>query len=273
MYTAVIGCTVAAGVAMVLGGCGGSGGASTVASVQGVGIARASLVHRMSIENAQLQGPSAQIPVPDPPGYKRCIAAAGAVQVLLKNRRQLTPKQLRRQCARVYVQLTHKALAFLITADWLQSEAAARGISVLPSEVNATYQQLLSSPTGSAFANHLRQERMSSTDELLQLRLVKLAERLRSKLATGYDSVSPAQIAAYYRSHSSEFTAVGRRHKTLAATTQTIHQRLLHAAEERRVSAFIAEYRRRWKRRTTCQSGYIVPECRNGPPLPASPNE
>jgi hypothetical protein len=38
-----------------------------------------------------------------------------------------------------------------------------------------------------------------------------------------------------------------------------------------RFSAFLAAFRLRWKQRTTCQPGYVIAECRNGPPLSASP--
>jgi foldase protein PrsA len=272
MARCLIGAVVMSGAIVGLG-CGRSN-VSTVASVQGVAISRASVAHRMSIENARSQSTSVQIPVPDPPGYSRCIVAASAAQVQLKSRqRQLSRQELRQRCAQVYVELKQKALAFLITADWLEGEAAVQGIRVLPSEVDASYRQLLNNPAGPGFASRLRRAGVSTTDELLQLRLEKLAERLRNKLTAGYNAVSPAQIAAYYHSHASEFAVAGHRHQTLAAATPTIRQKLLHAARERRVGAFIAEYRQRWKQRTTCQQAYIVDECRDGPSLPASPTK
>jgi hypothetical protein len=128
------------------------------------------------------------------------------------------------------VQVERRALAFLITGDWLEKEAAAQGVSVSPSEAEASYQQLLNGPTGQAFAASLKRRGISSADELLLLRLGALAQKLRTKIAISQHSVSATQI-------------------------------------RQQVRAFIAAYRRRWKQRTTCQPGYVIAECRDGPPL------
>src|SRR5438874_1467911 len=122
---------------MALSGCGSSNGAPTVAWVQGVAISRVSLEHRMEIDNALVQGASARIPVPDPPSYARCTAAADTAQARLKRHRRLSTQQLREHCARVYAQLRNRALAFLVTASWLEGEAAGEGISVSRAELEA----------------------------------------------------------------------------------------------------------------------------------------
>jgi hypothetical protein len=204
----------------------GSARAPMVASVAGRAISQASLAHWMEIERLQSQGASTQIPVPDPPSYARCAAAAGADQLRLKRRRLLSANELRKRCATVYAQLRDRALAFLITADWLEGEAARWGVVVSQGEVESTYRELVSGLGGPSFASNMRRRGFSSADELLQLRLERLAEKLRAKIAAG---------------------------------------------SERRVQAFLAAYRQRWRQRTTCPSGYVIPECRNGPPLPASP--
>jgi hypothetical protein len=116
-----------------------------------------------------------------------------------------------------------KALAFLITSSWLQGEAAAQGLQVSQAEVAGSYAQLLNGPGGRAFAEGLKQRGLSRTDELLLLRLAKLGVKLRMKIAADPGS----------------------------------------AEGKRRVSAFIVAYRLRWKQRTTCQPGYLIPECRN----------
>jgi len=129
-------------------------------------------------------------------------------------------------------EVKRKALAFLITADWLQQEAAADGISVSASEINASYAQLLSGPAGPSFATSLKRRGISSADERLLLRLGVLGQKLRAKIVHHRDS-------------------------------------LLQARGRQQLVAFIAAYRQRWKRRTTCQARYVIAECRNGPPLPA----
>jgi hypothetical protein len=129
--------------------------------------------------------------------------------------------------------LKQRALAFLITADWLEGEAAAQGVEVSASEADATYGELLNGPTGRAFAAGLKRRGLSRADELRLLRLAALAQKLRDKLGA---SVQNSQGAA------------GRQ----------------------RISAFLAAYRERWKRRTTCRPGYVIPECSDGPPLSGS---
>jgi hypothetical protein len=127
-----------------------------------------------------------------------------------------------------------KALAFLITSEWLKHEAASRGISASASEVLASYQRLLNGPNGPNFAISLTRRGLSRADELLILRLGALGEKLSEKIA-------------------------GPRHG------------VLRAAQRRRLKAFIVAYRQRWKQRTTCRPGYVIAECGNGPPLPSSP--
>jgi hypothetical protein len=123
-------------------------------------------------------------------------------------------------------ELQKKALAFLITSAWLQREATAQGIRVSQSEVDAMYAQLLNGPNGRAFAEGLKQRGLSRADELLLLRLARLGVKLRSKIAGD------------------------------AGTTEG----------KQRVRDFIVAYHRRWKQRTICQPGYIVPECGNASP-------
>jgi uncharacterized protein YcfL len=229
-----------AAVAMIgpvaLSGC-GSTRAPAVASVQGVTITRAALAHWTRIKNIELQSSS------------KPTSTSSSVQ------------------------LEQKALAFLITADWLQAEAVARGVVVSPSEVNLTYQELANGPTGQAFASSLPRRGMTRADELLQLRIQMLTHKLKAKIAAGYNGASVAQIAGYYHAHASQFQGHGHRQQTLAAATPAIRQTLLQAGQEQRVSAFVATFRQRWKGRTTCQPGYVIPECRNGPPLPDSPTK
>jgi hypothetical protein len=190
------GAVLAAVGSIALSGC---GGASTpvVASVHGSVITEGALAHWTRIKRAELQSSS-------------------------------KPSSLSS------VQVKQKALAFLITADWLEQEAAAEGVSASRTEVKASYEQLLNAPTGSAVAASLARRGMSSADELLILRLGALAQKLRAKITAS-------------------------------------RQGLLQAGGQERVSSFIAAYRARWKQRTTCRPGYVIAECREGPPLSGSP--
>lgn|GEM_PF-3545264 len=184
--TAIAILAVLALASMFILGCGGAAGSQTVAEVQGRSIAKATLQHWVAIKRSEAQ------PSPTP----------------------VSPAQL-----------TREALAFLITAMWLQGEASAQGIQVSPSEVRATYTHLLDGPAGEGFAARLKQRGMSEADERLQLLDAQLAVKLQSRLAAG----------------------------------------------PRALRAFLAAYRQRWRQRTICSPGYVIAECRNGPPLPPTP--
>lgn len=175
---------------VALCGC-GAASSSGVAMVEGTPISRATLAHWTQIKRLEVEGLPRQGSRPSP------------------------------------AELQRRALVFLITADWLEGEAKAQGIDASPSEVETTYRELLSGPTGRSFARSLRSRGVSGADELLLLRLQQLSNKLQAKITSGQNGVSAA----------------------------------------RRVAAFAAAYRQRWKRLTSCEPGYIVAECRNGPPL------
>jgi hypothetical protein len=125
---------------------------------------------------------------------------------------------------------------------------------------------LVNGPGGPELAKSLKSRGISSADELLLLRLAVLAQKLHAKIAAGYHgSVSAAQIVRYYRTHADQLQGLGEPQLTLAAATPKIRQILLQAGAQKQVSAFIAAYRKRWKERTSCQPGYVIAECRNGP--------
>jgi hypothetical protein len=223
----------AAYASIVLGAC-GAAGTSEVASVQGAAISRAALAHWTQIKRLEANGSSGARPTASP------------------------------------VQLQRKALVFLITADWLQAEAKARGVDVSASEVDTTFRELLNGPTGQSFAISLRNRGISSADELLLIRLQQLSNKLQAKIAAGDAGISAARIAAYYRAHTRQLRGPSHRRQTLRAATPAIRRALLESERERQVATFAVAYRQRWKLRTSCQPGYIIPECRNGPPLPSS---
>jgi hypothetical protein len=178
-------------VAVVMLGCGGSGDA-TVASVQGATITKRELAHWTHVKTVELQGS---------PQPSNSISG---------------PEQA--------------ALAFLITADWLEGEAAAQGVHVRDADVKASYRSLLDGPTGGSFAASLKRRDMSEPDELRLLRLSALASKLRTKVA-------------------------GSEHTPLSPRAL------------RRVTTFQTAFRERWRLRTSCRSGYVIAECRDGPAI------
>jgi predicted secreted protein len=125
------------------------------------------------------------------------------------------------------------ALAYLITALWLQKEAAAQGIHVTDAQAQATYNQLLQSQAGAGISRQMQQLGLTPADERYRLRIEQLSLRLRAKIAGTSAGAGQA-----------------RRLQT--------------------VEAFAAGFRSRWKPLTSCAAGYVVAECANGPPQASS---
>jgi SurA N-terminal domain len=225
-----------ASASIVLGGC-RAAPTSDVASVDGTEISGAALAHWTDIKRLELE---------------RSTNSTSASNL---------------------ARLKRQALVFLITAEWLQGEAKSQDINVSASEVDATYRELLNGPSGQSFARSMRNGGISRADELLLLRLQQLSNKLQAKIASGHIRISAGQIVTYYRTHPSRFHGSRSRAQTLAAAKPAIRNALVEFARERQVAAFAAAYRQRWKQRTTCEPGYIVPECNNGPPLPSAPVE
>lgn len=172
--------------------------ATVVASVQDSQISQGQLEHWMHIENARLEGRSASVGVPDPPRYRHCVATAEALRTRRK-RPPLSQGALRDRCAKVYRHVEDAALTFLITARWLEGEAAEEGVHAARSQAEATYRRLAEGPAGSSFVASLRREGMSRADEVRQIRLETLASKLRPKLEDASGHLSTAQVAAYHR--------------------------------------------------------------------------
>jgi hypothetical protein len=125
-----------------------------------------------------------------------------------------------------------RALAFLITALWLEKEAAARGLGVSAAEAKASYAAFVAALPPGAFAAGLRRRGLAEADEIYRLRLERLALRVRAQLLAGTSSAAGAA-----------------------------------SARERTLHAFAASFTQRWKRVTVCAKGHVIAQCASGPAL------
>jgi len=99
--------------------------------------------------------------VPDPPGYKACVAHQEAFAPTGLR------AEIREECMRQYQALKLRALDHLIASDWVIAEAREQGLGVASEELASA--------------------------------------KLRQRALEGQRNVSPAQVAAYYRSHKQRF--------------------------------------------------------------------
>lgn len=117
----------------------------------------------------------------------------------------------------------HEALAFLITSQWVLSEAAARKISVSEAEVKQRLAKVKrqSFPKASSFARFLSTSGETEADLLARVKVELLQERIAAQVGVGKNG--------------------SQRSATLAAFERAVQQH--------------------WKAQTTCKPGYVMEDC------------
>lgn len=118
----------------------------------------------------------------------------------------------------------HRALAFLITSQWVLEEAAARRVSVSEAEVRRRYEQVVreSFPKPGALRKYFARSGESEADLLARIKVELLTERIAAQVAAG--------------------------------KTGTARSALL--------SGFEQSFHDHWKALTSCQPGYVMEDCR-----------
>ena len=59
--------------------------------------------------------------------------------------------------------------------------------------------------------------------------------------------------------------------QTLAQATPTIKQTLGTQNQQKALSSFVTDFRKRWKDKTDCRDGYKTSDCKNGPKATPTP--
>src|SRR6478735_593670 len=136
---------------------GDSGGPTDpVATVDGQVIELQVFEHWMTIA-ARSTG-AANATVPDrADDYRRCIATKRKA-LPAKQRQKVTDTRLRTQCDREYAQLRDQVMQLLISFEWIDGEAALRGLTVTEAEVTHAVdkQKRQSFPKESEFQEFLK---------------------------------------------------------------------------------------------------------------------
>jgi foldase protein PrsA len=193
---------VAAG--SVLAACGGGGGVpkDAVATVDGTNISRSELSHWTTIA-AKSGGQEA---VPDAPNYTKCIATKKAATKAAKGKAQ-TDAQYKAQCAKDLKNFRTSALQQLVSAQWVMAEADKRNIKVTDAAVNKTFQtqKKQAYPKDSDYQAFLKQSGETQADILQSVKVNMLADSITKQVTKGKDTVSTADVSAYYNKNKSQF--------------------------------------------------------------------
>jgi foldase protein PrsA len=210
-------------VAIALAACGGSSiPANSVAKVGGTSITKDDFNHWLRIAAISSQGQTnpdiasgkAQAQIPDAPDFKACVAAkAKSAPAPAKGQPKPTTAQFKQQCQTEYNGLRDQVLQFLISAQWIVGEAGDQGVKVTNAEVDkqfATTKQQ-SFPKEADFQKFLKSSGMGLDDLKFRVKVQALSDKLRTKVTKGKDTVTDAQVKAYYDKNKARFAQPERR--------------------------------------------------------------
>jgi foldase protein PrsA len=196
---------------LVIAGCGGSDVPSdSVAKVGDAKITKAQYDHWLTAgvkQQAQSTGVSpANVVVPDPPNFTKCIAGKQK-QPVPAGVPKPDPKSLKAQCKQEYDGVSQQTLQFLISSQWLSQEAAKRKITASDKEVQTTFlqQKKQSFPKEADYQKFLQTSGQSQTDLLYRVKLSVLTNKLQQSIVKNKGTVSSAAVADYYNKNKQRF--------------------------------------------------------------------
>jgi hypothetical protein len=196
----------------------------------------------------------------DPPSFRRCVAAE--LRRVPEGEPMPSRRALRRRCRDRYDALRDSTLRFLLNGVWVRQEAVARDIRVTPQAVRGRFerQKREAFPTERAFRRFLRSSGLTRGDLLTRVELDMLQQRLTRAVTAGVPEVTRQEVERYYARHQ-------RRYRDLspAAARRSIRALLTSRRQQRALERFVAGFRSRYRARTVCANGYVVPECSNAP--------
>ena len=191
--------------------CGGVPG-NAVASVDGEAIEKKSFDHWMTV--AAKSGGQQANQIPQPPDYTGCVAnKRKTLPKPAKGQPKVTDDQLKTQCKQEYEALRDQVLQLLISFHWIQGEADSLGIKVSDAEVKKQFdtQKKASFPKDADYQKFLKDSGQTQDDIMLRVRLDVLSNKIREKITKGKDTVTDAEIKAYYDKNKARFAQPERR--------------------------------------------------------------
>ena len=215
-------CTLALGAffvpAAIFAGCGGVPG-DAVATVDGTSISKSDFDHWMTV--AAKSGGQSGAAAPKPPSFADCVKQKRkTTPAPAKGQPKVTDAQLKTQCKQEYNSLRDQVMQLLVSFQWIEGEAKAKGIKVSDKEVKASFdkQKKQAFPKAADFDKFLKDSGQTEGDILKRVRLDTLSNKIRDKVTKGKDKVTDAQIAAFYNKNKARFAQPERRDLRIVLT-------------------------------------------------------
>jgi foldase protein PrsA len=170
---------------------------------------------------AAAKGKTPKAEIPKPPDFAACIADKKAnAPKPVKGQPKPTDAQYKQQCQAEYNSLRDQVMQFLISAQWIQNEAADQDIKATDAEVQKQFQttKKQSFPKETDFKKFLASSGMTMQDLLYRVRIDTLSNKLREKVTKGKDKVTDAEATAYYNKNKDKFAQPERRDLRIVLT-------------------------------------------------------
>jgi foldase protein PrsA len=198
--------------AALIAGCGSDVPSNGVAKVGDTVITKAQFTHWLNAAAHGSSAPGSTVVLPDPPNFTKCSANL-AKQPVAKGAKKPTAAQLKTQCKQQYDALKQQVMQFLVSAEWIQQEAAKQNVKVSNKEVQKQFQdqKKQSFQKDADYQKFLKNSGMTEADLLFRVKLDVVSNAVRNKVIKGKDAVSNAQIASYYNKNKQRFAQPERR--------------------------------------------------------------
>lgn len=133
-----------------------------------------------------------------------------------------------------YDAVKQQVMTFLLSAKWIEGEAAERGITVTDEEVDRQFKQTKdqSFPNEKAYQRFLKSSGQAETDLKFRVRLDALSNKIREQVTADAASVSDSQVEKYYNDNKQQFEQPERRDvEVVKVKTQADAQKALKRVE------------------------------------------
>jgi parvulin-like peptidyl-prolyl isomerase len=203
--------------------CGGIPG-DAVVQVGSSPITKSAFEHWMSVASTSNKEPGSteKAAVPVPPDYTTCIAhlRATAAKTATKGQAAPTSQKLKSQCATQYKALQQEVLGFLISSQWVLSEAAALGVKVSDAEVSKEFAKIKAAqfPKAAEFEKFLATSGQTVSDLLLRVKLNLLSQKIQKQIIKNKSNVTEAQVTKYYNENKSKYGTPEKRNVRIILT-------------------------------------------------------
>jgi foldase protein PrsA len=203
--------------------CGGIPG-DAVVQVGSSPITKSAFEHWMSVASTSNKEPgSTEKPaVPVPPEYTACIAhvRVTSAKTAIKGQPAPTTQKLKSQCETQYKALQQEVLGFLISSQWVLSEAASLGVNVSDAEVRKEFTKIKSAqfPKAAEFEKFLASSGQTVSDLLLRVKLNVLSQKIQKQIIKNKSNVTQAQVTKYYNEHKSKYGTPEKRNVRIILT-------------------------------------------------------